>query len=88
MRIVRMTDEMWRTMLETHLRQRSMSERQMNDAAVYLDKMEDSSYYDQNSERAFELKLWHEGRLRKAKLKLERTEEVLAALESASYEDD
>ena len=88
MKIVRMTDEMWRTMLETHLRQRSISERQMNDAAAYLDKMEDSSYYDQNPERAFEHKLWHEGRLRKAKLKLERTEEILAALESASYEDD
>ena len=88
MRIVRMTDEMWRTMLETHLRQRSISERQMNDAAAYLDKMEDTSYYDQNPEHAFELKVWHEGRLRKAKLKLERTEEILAALESASYEDD
>lgn len=88
MKIVRMTDEMWRTMLEAQLRQRSISERQMNDAAAYLDKMEDSSYYDQNPERAFEHKLWHEGRLRKAKLKLKRTEEILAALESARYEDD
>ena len=44
MKIVRMTDEMWRTMLEAQLRQRSISERQMNDAAAYLDKMEDSSY--------------------------------------------